>query len=85
MAFFTVIEAFEKFLFVLKWSNQTPTIILICMSVCARRISVTLDCTPLYESGVGDEIFAPMYVPFLHSASAGPRWWRRAQRQVTTI
>ncbi len=41
MAFFTVIEAFEKFLFVLKWSNQTPTIILICMSVCARRISVT--------------------------------------------
>lgn len=23
MAFFTVIEAFEKFLFVLKWSNHT--------------------------------------------------------------
>ncbi len=29
MAFFTVMEAFEKFLFVLKWSNHTPTIILI--------------------------------------------------------
>lgn len=29
MAFFTVMETFEKFLFVLKWSNHTPTIILI--------------------------------------------------------
>lgn len=41
MAFFAVMEAFEKFLFVLKWSNHTHTIILICMSVCARCISVT--------------------------------------------
>ena len=41
MAFFTVMEAFEKFLFVLNWSNHTPSIILICMSVCARRISAT--------------------------------------------
>ena len=29
MAFFTVMEAFEKFLFVLKWSNHTHTILLI--------------------------------------------------------
>ena len=27
MAIFTVMEAFEKFLFVLKWSTHTPTII----------------------------------------------------------